>query len=1184
MVDVDAVGGAGPDPALDIEPEAVEQPGRAGGEDPRTRQPRAVGGNRAGADMARPMGRIVAGAGVGDVEDALIGREGEPVGLDEIIRDEAQRAALPVDPVDMAGADLALGLVAFIVAEDAVIGEKRAALELEKARDTLLRVQDLPPNSRARKEAELAFAQADLNYRKAADSNKDISKEQDRLAKEGVDGTSVVINAKNKLAKAVNDQAKAEVDAQNAINDSRNKGIELQRQLAENAEDHTLKQYKAIQAIKRAEEDLERAKRTGNAAGAGAANAYQQALDDLSPPAQKFVKFMVDKFIPSIKTLRDAAAKEFFPKLINAMTKIKDDLFPALVPMLEKTGGILGTVSEQLADAFTNPDAIGNIKKIWSTNDKVIADFGVAGSNAINAVLDIFVAAGPIIKKFSGWIVGVSEKFSNMINTESSSGRLTTFFEEAGALAAEFKTIFSNTFSGIGSIIRDLMKKDSGAWMLLEFFREASEKFKDFTNNNTGRIREFFQKTADNSIDILTAVGKFVKEFLKLGENKSIGDMAKSLGDLAPQVGKIAQKFGDAGPSMVNFIEKLVKLVDLTTESGVIQTFWNTLSVVADVLIAFFRNPVVASAVSTIAGIAAAMVALRLAFKPIKMVVLAILNPFLSLIGHFGGFTKILSGLGSKFVTLLFHLRLLGPLMSLLGSVISVGILPITLIVAAIVGFVAAVVAMYRESEIFRKAIKDLIDGVLGQVGTIFDKLKKKFDDAIKPLSGLTGAFGKVGEAIGGLGSVVDVLKTAFKFLGDVIGTYGIPFLLLALKNALDVVGAVFGTIIDTIGNVIAAFEKIWTGISTGNIVMVFEGIVDSILAPFKALGSNLIDLFISIWNNIVEAVKKVLGIASPSQVFTDIATAIFDALKNVLGGIIGFFIEIFTNAWNAVFDYFTQTVIPFVSSIPSKILDLLSTMWDIYIDALTTVWGLVTSWFTNTAIPWITGLPERIRLLLSKMWDIYINALKTVWGLVINWFTTTAVPWITGLPGRITNLLKNMWSIFSTGLTTAWGLVKDTWRDVTTTVGGWVTSLSGKIKTIWNGFFDGLKAAWDGIKAFWNNLPIVKVGLKIDPPDWVPGFPNDFNLQFPKLAQGGVIPARSGGTLALIGEAGRSERVEPLDSNGLSKRDIAMINLLSGGGGGLTVNVYPSPGMDEVEIASIVSREISFQMRRGSV
>ena len=86
------------------------------------------------------------------------------------------------------------------------------------------------------------------------------------------------------------------------------------------------------------------------------------------------------------------------------------------------------------------------------------------------------------------------------------------------------------------------------------------------------------------------------------------------------------------------------------------------------------------------------------------------------------------------------------------------------------------------------------------------------------------------------------------------------------------------------------------------------------------------------------------------------------------------------------------------------------------------------------------------------------------------------------------------------------------------------------------------------------------------------------------KLAKGGVIPSTTGGVLATIGEAGRAERVEPLDPDGLSKRDKAMIQLLSGGAGsGVTVNVYPSPGMDERELASIVSRQLALQFRTGA-
>jgi hypothetical protein len=44
------------------------------------------------------------------------------------------------------------------------------------------------------------------------------------------------------------------------------------------------------------------------------------------------------------------------------------------------------------------------------------------------------------------------------------------------------------------------------------------------------------------------------------------------------------------------------------------------------------------------------------------------------------------------------------------------------------------------------------------------------------------------------------------------------------------------------------------------------------------------------------------------------------------------------------------------------------------------------------------------------------------------------------------------------------------------------------------------------------------------------------------------------------------------------------MIQLLAGPGAGksTTINVYPSQGMNESELASIISRQIAFQLRRG--
>ena len=70
---------------------------------------------------------------------------------------------------------------------------------------------------------------------------------------------------------------------------------------------------------------------------------------------------------------------------------------------------------------------------------------------------------------------------------------------------------------------------------------------------------------------------------------------------------------------------------------------------------------------------------------------------------------------------------------------------------------------------------------------------------------------------------------------------------------------------------------------------------------------------------------------------------------------------------------------------------------------------------------------------------------------------------------------------------------------------------------------------------------------------------------------------------LARIGEAGRPERVEPLDPDGLSKRDKAMIEMLAGESRGIQITVNPSPSMDERELASLVSRQLAFQLRKGA-
>ena len=128
MVGVNAIASTGPDASVAVQPEAVEQAVAALGKDAAVGQaPPAI--DLETADVARSVGQV-AGAGVGNVEHRFVRRKRQPVGLDEVVDHQFDRAAGRVDAVHVAGADLAVGALAFVVRQDAVarIGEPDAAI------------------------------------------------------------------------------------------------------------------------------------------------------------------------------------------------------------------------------------------------------------------------------------------------------------------------------------------------------------------------------------------------------------------------------------------------------------------------------------------------------------------------------------------------------------------------------------------------------------------------------------------------------------------------------------------------------------------------------------------------------------------------------------------------------------------------------------------------------------------------------------------------------------------------------------------------------------------------------------------------------------------------------------------------------------------------------------------------
>ena len=792
-------------------------------------------------------------------------------------------------------------------AEDAALAEKRAGLDLEKAREALARVQDLPPNSRARREAQLAYAEADLNLRRAKDKNSDLAKEQDRLAKTGVDGLDSVVAAREAAAQADNAVADARANRDKAEIDA------LQ------------KQKDAEEALRRAQEDAAKGRSAGSI----------DPLAGLTASQAEFAKF-ISSLQPKLKDLKEAAAGALLPPLQTAITTIVDKAFPTLKTGVKEVGAALGDASKSIANSIVTPENLDKLATVFTNASTAIEKLGKISGNLWGIFLSVLKAVDPLLQKFLDWMNKGTKTLDEKLNADPE--KLKAFFDEAGRVAAEVGKIIGNIAGGLGNIIKANTGPGTGGQIMLDYFKDITGAFKAFSGSEAGQnqLKDYFAGAAENTKAILSSVGGFVKELLKLGDDPNIKKFWDTLGKAAEPFGSILKKTNEGAPAMASLLVTITKIIDALTNTSTIKTFFGTFDVLAKVVLAILNNKVIKAILDFTApfhGIALALMVVSTLFSTFGAGLLfLVLKPLSMLMNVFKIFKVIIEGFRIAWMLL----------------TIAFSANPIGVIVVAIIALVAAFVILYKKNEAFRELV-----------------------------------------------------------------------------------------------------QKVW------------------------------------------------------------------QAIKDAVGVVIDWLVEWLPKAWNG----FTEA---------------LSAVWE----AIKIVWDLI-----------VAG----VKLYISTV----ITVIKTVW----NW-------------------LKD-------GLQLAWNGAKAIFDIIIGFVVGLGARLARGAGNIWGWLTDGLKGAVNLVINLLNVLirAMNKISFKIPDVIGVPGRGTQFGInipQIPNFALGGVVNPSRGGTIARIGEAGRPERIEPLDAKGLSKRDKAMIELLSGGSGGNTINVYPSPGMNESELANMVSRQIAFQMRKG--
>ena len=464
-------------------------------------------------------------------------------------------------------------------AEDAALAEQKAAIELERARESLLRTQDMPVDSRMRREAELAFKEADLNYRQAKDTASDLADAQKYAKETGIEGTKEVISAKQDLNDAEQDRAKTE----------RN-----------NAQDIADAQEAVARALVKT---------------ASAAESVKDPLAGLSKEAAHFAKY-ISSLQPEFKKLKAAAGEQLFPKLESAIQPIVDKLFPRLIPLLRDTGGALGDVAKGFSDMLTKTTTLNKIDIIGKNNVGVIKDLGGATTFLSEALINILAAAAPLTKEFSKWIEGKAEKIRDATsNTKELTGKI----NEAGKIAKIIGRIFGNLGHFFGTAGGEA--KDAGI-KILKYFEKATKGLANFADKGKkdGSLKEYFDNVADNFIAISKLIGKVIGAFAKLGGDKNVGKTADNLLPAVDAIGGIAETLNTAGPALGNLATKIAKLAEnIAGGANGAKYFLDTLGKGVDILNAVFGNSVVQQIMRVVSPILAVVRAIGLMIAVVKL-------------------------------------------------------------------------------------------------------------------------------------------------------------------------------------------------------------------------------------------------------------------------------------------------------------------------------------------------------------------------------------------------------------------------------------------------------------------------------------------------------------------------------------------------------------------------------------
>lgn len=463
-------------------------------------------GPLSGALAALPAGATAAAQGIATILFATRG-----VG-------EALTATLAAQ--DTAGKDAISTLQQQRGAAESVRSAEMSLTDAERA--SKLAEQDL---SRARRDSireledrKLAAEGAAQGEEAAHDALVRTRQELRRVQRDPRSTTQDLAEAELRVREAVTGVKQAQLDSNRAQEDwnrAREKGVE--------GTDRYVSAQRSVNQAHRAERESLRSLRItirdtniALAQLSGGTAVVQQAMQNLPPRAQHFVKFLTD-LRPRFKALREAAGEGLFPGLETGITSAVRNL-PIVQKLFGDTGKALGDLSVEAGEAFGSRGWGRDMEVQGDRNVTTITRLGHAVMSIVEAIRHYTLASGRLQDFLTRGTEAWAKNREESAKAARETGRAADFFDHTITVMKLLSDIGQNVWHTIRNIGDASNDSASGGDRLLRKLRELTAGMEEWTGSAEGqsRIAGFFDAVRAATARVARAVGNLIQRYKDL--------------------------------------------------------------------------------------------------------------------------------------------------------------------------------------------------------------------------------------------------------------------------------------------------------------------------------------------------------------------------------------------------------------------------------------------------------------------------------------------------------------------------------------------------------------------------------------------------------------------------------------------------------------------------------------------